>query len=91
MQDTPSPEAIHERRILLMFLGIILRVFRIKVSPCNVYITDQFQTTSAQGDCENIKEETLKNFDLITSKNSTSGYCMSWEITEYSVQKVSSQ
>ncbi len=31
------------------FLGIILRVFRLEVSVYNVYITNQFQTTFAQG------------------------------------------
>jgi hypothetical protein len=31
--------------ISLRFLGIILRVLRLEVSVCNVYITNQFQTT----------------------------------------------
>ncbi len=31
------------------FLGIILRVLRLKVSVYNVYITNQFQTTFARG------------------------------------------
>ncbi len=31
------------------FLGIILRVLRLEVSICNIYITNQFQTTFAQG------------------------------------------
>ncbi len=41
---------IHERNILLRFLGIILRVFRLEVSVYNVYITNQFQTTFARGE-----------------------------------------
>jgi hypothetical protein len=40
---------IHERTISLRFSGIILRVCRLEVSVCNVYITNQFQTTFAQG------------------------------------------
>ncbi len=40
---------IHERTISLRFLGIILRVLRLEVSICNVYITNQFQTTFAGG------------------------------------------
>ncbi len=42
----------------MRFLGIILRVLRLKVSVYNVYITNQFQATFAQrggvsrGDCE---------------------------------------
>jgi hypothetical protein len=36
-------------RISLRFLGIILRVFRLEVSVYNFYITNQFQTTFAQG------------------------------------------
>ncbi len=40
---------IHERTISLRFLGIILRVFRLEISVYNVYITNQFQTTFAQG------------------------------------------
>jgi hypothetical protein len=39
---------IHERTILLRFLGIILRVLILEVSEYNVYITNQFQTTFAQ-------------------------------------------
>jgi hypothetical protein len=38
---------IYERTVSLMFLGIILRVFRLEVSVYNVYITNQFQTTFA--------------------------------------------
>jgi hypothetical protein len=34
----------------LRFLGIILRVLRLEVSVHNVYITNQFQSTFAQGD-----------------------------------------
>ncbi len=40
---------IHERTILLRFLGIILTVFRLEVSVFNVYITNQFHTTFARG------------------------------------------
>jgi hypothetical protein len=40
---------IHERTISLRSLGIILRVLRLEVSVFNVYITNQFQTTFAQG------------------------------------------
>jgi len=32
-----------------MFLGIIVRVLRLEVSVYNAYITNQFQTTFAQG------------------------------------------
>jgi hypothetical protein len=39
---------IHERTISLRFIGIILRVLRLEVSVCNVYITNQFQTTFDQ-------------------------------------------
>ncbi len=40
---------IHERTISLRFLDIILRVLRLEVSVYNVYITNQFQNTFAQG------------------------------------------
>jgi hypothetical protein len=40
---------IHERSISSSFLGIILRVLRLEVSVSNVYITNQFQPTFAQG------------------------------------------
>jgi hypothetical protein len=40
---------IHEHTILLRFLDIILRVIRLEVSVDNVCITNQFQTTFAQG------------------------------------------
>ncbi len=40
---------IHERTISLRFLGKILRFLRLQVSVYNVYITDQCQTTFAQG------------------------------------------
>jgi 1-acyl-sn-glycerol-3-phosphate acyltransferase len=33
----------------VQFLGIILRVIRLEVSVYNIYITNQFQTTVAQG------------------------------------------
>jgi hypothetical protein len=36
-------------QISLRFLSIILRVLRFEVSVYNVYITNQFQTTFAQG------------------------------------------
>jgi hypothetical protein len=32
-----------------MFLGVTLRVLKLEVSVNNVYITNQFQTTFAQG------------------------------------------
>jgi hypothetical protein len=38
-----------KRTILLRFLGIILRVHRLEVFIYNVYITNQFQNTLAQG------------------------------------------
>jgi hypothetical protein len=40
---------IHERTILLRFLGKILRILRLEVSLYNVYSTNQFQSTVAQG------------------------------------------
>ncbi len=40
---------IHERTISLRFLGIILRVLRLEISMYHVYITNQFQSTFAQG------------------------------------------
>jgi hypothetical protein len=40
---------IHESKISLRFLGIILRKLRLEVSVYNENITNQFQTTSAQG------------------------------------------
>jgi hypothetical protein len=59
---------IHEHKILLKFLGIILRVLRLEVSVYNVYITNQFQTTFAQGEGRvkivtvNSRSKTLKTF-----------------------------
>jgi hypothetical protein len=47
--DTLSRSPIHEHKYLFSFLGIILRVLRLEVSINNVYITNQFQTTFAQG------------------------------------------
>jgi hypothetical protein len=54
----------------------------------NVYITNQFQTTSAQGgrgvksvsrfDCELHRRKTLKTFVPITSKNSASDLFLSF-------------
>ncbi len=50
---TPSPsyntEAEFWTRKSLRFLGIILRVLILEVSVYNVYITNQFKTTFAQG------------------------------------------
>ncbi len=40
---------IPERTISLRFLGVILWVFRFEVSVYNIYITNQFQPTFAQG------------------------------------------
>ncbi len=63
---------IHKRAVSVRFLGIILRV----------YITNQFQTTSAQvgeggiksvvEETVNSKEENSKDFVPVTSKNSAS-------------------
>jgi hypothetical protein len=39
----------HERKSSLRLMGIILRVLRLEVSVNNVYISNQFQTTFAQG------------------------------------------
>ncbi len=41
---------IHERTVTSKFLGIILRVLRLEVSAYRVYITNQFQSTFAQGE-----------------------------------------
>jgi hypothetical protein len=41
---------IHERTISSRLLDIILRVLRLEVSVYNVYITNRFQTTFAQGE-----------------------------------------
>jgi hypothetical protein len=40
---------IHERSILLRFLGIIMRVSRLEVYVYNFYITNKFRTICAQG------------------------------------------
>jgi hypothetical protein len=75
----PSPASrcrIHDRTISSRFLGISLRVLKLEVSVYNFYITNQFQTTYAGDGVEetvNNKEETLKTFVSITSKNSASG------------------
>ena len=53
--DEKARIRIHERTITLRFLGIILRVLRLEVSVYNVYITNQFQTTFAQGGGGGIK------------------------------------
>jgi hypothetical protein len=50
----------------LRFLGIILRVPRLEVSVYNVYITNQFQTTFAQGGGG--EREVKKTFVPITFK-----------------------
>jgi hypothetical protein len=43
---TPNSRSrIHERTILLRFMGIIMRVLRLEVSIYNDYIINQFQTT----------------------------------------------
>ncbi len=44
-----SRSRIHERTILLRFLGIIMRILRLEVSVYNVCITNRFQITFAQG------------------------------------------
>jgi hypothetical protein len=46
---TPTRSQIHERTISLGFLGMILRVLRLELSVYNVYISNQFQPTFAQG------------------------------------------
>jgi hypothetical protein len=38
---------IREHTFSLRFLGIILKVLRLELSICNVYITNKFQTTFA--------------------------------------------
>jgi hypothetical protein len=64
---------------------VILRVSRLEVSVFNVYITNQFQTTSTQGgeggvksvssggNASGGKEENSYTFVPMTSKNSASG------------------
>ncbi len=66
---------IHERTISLRFLDIILRVLTLEVSIYNVYITNQFQTTVAQGVGVKSysKEENSLDFVPITYKDSASG------------------
>jgi hypothetical protein len=44
-----SRSRIHERTISVRFLGNFLRILRLEVSVYNFYITNQFQTTFAQG------------------------------------------
>ncbi len=60
----------------LMFLGIILRVFRLEVSVNNVYITNQFQITfigaGGGGWLWIARRKTLNTFVPITSKYSAS-------------------
>jgi hypothetical protein len=73
-----SRNLIHECKITLRFLGILLRVVKLEVSKQNVYITNQFQTTFVQwgvGGGEGLNllvEVTLRTFVSITSKNSVS-------------------
>ncbi len=55
----------------MRFLGIILKVLRLEVFVYNVYITNQFQNPLAQVTV-NSKEENIKTFVSITSKNSAS-------------------
>ncbi len=43
---------IHERTVSLRFLGKILKVLRIEVSICNVYITKQFRPLLLKGEEE---------------------------------------
>jgi hypothetical protein len=45
-----SKAEINERSISLRFLGLILRCLRLEVSVYSVYISNQFQTTFAQGE-----------------------------------------
>ncbi len=61
-----SRSRIHERRISLRFLGIILRlrVLRLEVSAYNVYITNPFQPTFAQ------RGEGIKSFSRGEEDNS---------------------
>ncbi len=54
-----SRSRIHERTILLRFLGIILKVLRLEVSVYNVYIINQFQTTVAQKEGGGVKFVTI--------------------------------
>ncbi len=70
---------IHERAISLRFLGILLRILKLEVSVYNVYITNQLQTTFAQGGWGVKSVSTVelivqgeKHFVPITSKNSAS-------------------
>ncbi len=64
--EPPHPafrSRIHESKISLRFLGIILRVLRVEVSVYNVYVTNQFLThfeqeggggvkSASRGNCE---------------------------------------
>ncbi len=59
-----SGSRIHERIILLRFLGIILRVLRLKASVYNVYITSQFQTWGwGGGGGKAVVEETVNSME----------------------------
>ncbi len=49
MVPCPKAEFMNVQLISWRFLGIVLKVFRLEVSVCNVYITNQFQTNFAQG------------------------------------------
>jgi hypothetical protein len=44
-------------------MGIILRVLRLEVSVYNVYITNQFQTTFAQGGGGGVKSVSIGDRD----------------------------
>ncbi len=70
---------IHERTILLRFVGMILWVLRFEVSVYSVYITDQFQTTffSGGGGGGSLKPGIARGntFGQITSKKSANVQC----------------
>jgi hypothetical protein len=46
---TVNRSRIHEHKISLRFLGIILRFLKLEVSVYDVSITNHFQTTFARG------------------------------------------
>ncbi len=71
---------IHERTFSLRFLGIVLKVLRLKVSVYNVYTSFKQLMLRGGGGGDplvegtvNSKEETLKTFVSNMSKNSASG------------------
>jgi hypothetical protein len=62
-----AQKPFHERTIRLRFLGIILRVLRLGVSICNVYITNQFQTTFARrGEVKSIISQEENSLRLLS-------------------------